>query len=72
MIENLDVFSFELSQEEMASIATLDKNESLFFSHRDPEIVKWLVEYGKQGLWRSKKPYWAHHYPIKSRKSKKN
>lgn len=50
MIENLDVFSFELSQEEMASIATLDKNESLFFSHRDPEIVKWLVEYGKQGL----------------------
>lgn len=50
MIENLDVFSFELSQEEMASIATLDKNESLFFSHRDPEIVKWLVDYGKQGL----------------------
>lgn len=50
MIENLDVFSFELSQEEMTSIATLDKNESLFFSHRDPEIVKWLVEYGKQGL----------------------
>lgn len=50
MIENLDVFSFELSQEEMASIATLDMNESLFFSHRDPEIVKWLVEYGKQGL----------------------
>lgn len=50
MIENLDVFSFELSQEEMASIATLDKNESLFFSHCDPEFVKWLVDYGKQGL----------------------
>lgn len=50
MIENLDVFNFELSQEDMAAIAALDKGESLFFSHRDPEIVKWLVEYGKQGL----------------------
>lgn len=50
MIENLDVFNFELSQEDMASIATLDKGESLFFSHYDPEIVKWLVQYGKQGL----------------------
>jgi 2,5-diketo-D-gluconate reductase A len=26
----------------MESIATLDTKQSLFFSHRDPEMVKWL------------------------------
>lgn len=42
MEENLNVFDFELSQEDMERIATLDTRESLFFSHRDPEIVKWM------------------------------
>ena len=40
--ENFNIFDFELSQEDMQSIATLDTKESLFFSHRDPEMVKWL------------------------------
>lgn len=40
--ENFNIFDFELSQEDMESIATLDTQESLFFSHRDPEMVKWL------------------------------
>jgi 2,5-diketo-D-gluconate reductase A len=42
MIENINVFDFELSQEEMTTIQTLDAKESLFFSHRDPAIIKWF------------------------------
>ncbi|WP_446046480.1 aldo/keto reductase [Streptomyces olivaceus] len=42
MAENLDVFDFELSADDMASIATLDTGTTLFFDHHDPEIVKWL------------------------------
>ncbi|WP_094605790.1 Glyoxal reductase [Sporomusa silvacetica DSM 10669] len=42
MIENFNVFDFELSQQDMDLIATLDMNQSLFFSHRDPEMVKML------------------------------
>jgi 2,5-diketo-D-gluconate reductase A len=42
MAENLDVFDFELSDEQMASIATLDTGASQFFDHRDPAMVKWL------------------------------
>ena len=44
MIENITVFDFELSAEEMATIATLDTKTSCFFDHRDPEKVKWLGE----------------------------
>jgi 2,5-diketo-D-gluconate reductase A len=42
MIENISVFDFELSAEEVAAIATLDTKTSSFFDHRDPEMVKWL------------------------------
>lgn len=42
MIENISVFDFELSPEDMAAIATLDTKTSCFFDHRDPEVVKWL------------------------------
>lgn len=42
IIENLDIFGFELSGAEMASIATLDTGKSAFLDHRDPAIVKWL------------------------------
>jgi diketogulonate reductase-like aldo/keto reductase len=42
MAENLDVFDFALTNDEMASIATLDTGSTLFFDHHDPEIVNWL------------------------------
>lgn len=42
MIENLAVFDFELSADDLKAIATLDTRESAFFDHRDPDKVKWL------------------------------
>lgn len=44
MIENISVFDFELSTDDMVAIATLDTKTSSFFDHRDPEKVKWLGE----------------------------
>ncbi|CAD0218696.1 aldo/keto reductase [Chryseobacterium sp. D764] len=44
MAENFDIFDFELSSEDMDAIATLDTESSLFFDHRDPNMVKWLSE----------------------------
>lgn len=45
MIENISVFDFELSADEMQQIASLDKKETSFFSHRDPQLVKFLLNY---------------------------
>jgi 2,5-diketo-D-gluconate reductase A len=42
MAENFDIFDFELTDEQMAQIATLDTGASLFFDHRDPAMVSWL------------------------------
>lgn len=42
MVENFNSQDFELSQEDMETIQTLDTNASLFFDHRDPNMVKWL------------------------------
>lgn len=44
MMENLDVFDFQLDSEDVARIATLETATSSFFSHRDPAIVKWMSE----------------------------
>lgn len=40
MEENLNVFDFELSATEMQTMASLDKNESQFFDHRDPVTIE--------------------------------
>lgn len=42
MEENFNVFDFELTSEDMESIATLDKKQSFFFSHSDPNMVEWF------------------------------
>ncbi|MGN0282486.1 MAG: aldo/keto reductase [Prevotella sp.] len=47
MIQNMDVFDFTLSDDDMNTIAALDKAESLFFSHYDPNTVKFLTSLGK-------------------------
>ena len=44
MAENFDVFSFELDEDEMKAIRSLDTATSLFFDHRDPAMVKFLSE----------------------------
>ena len=44
MTENMAIFDFSLDDADMARIATLDTNTSSFFSHRDPERVKWMAE----------------------------
>lgn len=40
MKENIAVFDFELSDQEMQTIASLDRNESQFFDHRDPVTIE--------------------------------
>jgi diketogulonate reductase-like aldo/keto reductase len=43
MAENLDVFDFALTDDDMTRIATLDEGNSQFFDHRDPDMVRWLA-----------------------------
>ncbi len=42
IIENFNILDFQLSEEDMNAIVALDTKESLFFSHRDPGMVKWI------------------------------
>lgn len=43
MEQNLDVFDFELTAQEMAQIALLDTKTSSFFSHSDPAMIQWFA-----------------------------
>ena len=43
MQQNLNVFDFELTEEEMNAIAGLDTGTSSFFSHYDPAMVEWFA-----------------------------
>jgi len=42
IVENFTIFDFQLSQDDMERIASLDTKQSVFFSHRDPAIVRQL------------------------------
>ena len=43
MEQNIAVFDFELSADDMSEIEKLDGGESLFFSHYDPKMVEWFM-----------------------------
>lgn len=43
MQQNFDIFDFQLSPEDMASIATLDAEKSLFFDHHEAETTRMFM-----------------------------
>ena len=47
MRQNFDIFDFTLAPDDMAAIAALDTDKTLFFDHRDDDRVKWLVNWMK-------------------------
>lgn len=47
MIENLNVFDFMLTDDDMKAIRALDEESSAFFSHYDPSTVEFLTSLGK-------------------------
>ena len=48
MQENFNVFDFELLDDDMETIASLDKKQSSCFSHYDPKMVEWFVQMVEQ------------------------
>jgi Aldo/keto reductases, related to diketogulonate reductase len=42
IVENFDIFDFELSADDIEQISALDTRESLFLSYHDPKFVKML------------------------------
>ena len=44
MAENINIFDFELSKEDIEKIAELDMKKSAFFDHDAPEQVEWFMQ----------------------------
>jgi len=42
MAENFNIFDFNLNADDMETIKSLDTNTSLFFDHRNPDMIKWF------------------------------
>ena len=55
MAENIDVFDFELTDDDMKKMASLDKNESQFFDHRDPVTIEQIFGSSLQQVKESEK-----------------
>lgn len=47
MEENLNIFNFKLTDDELEEIRALDTGKSLFFSHYDPSTVKMIIDLAK-------------------------
>ena len=47
MKQNMDIFNFSLTEEDMAIIRQLDTKQSLFFSHYDPQTVEFITSLGR-------------------------
>lgn len=43
MLQNIDVFNFKLSEDDMNKISSLDKKESSFFNHQEASAVEMLA-----------------------------
>ena len=43
MEQNINIFDFELTKDEIEQIRALDLGQSLFFSHHDPETVEMII-----------------------------
>lgn len=43
MAENFNIFDFELNDDDTEKIKSLDTKTSLFFDHRNPEMIKWMA-----------------------------
>ncbi|OJG98878.1 organophosphate reductase [Enterococcus termitis] len=41
--QNIDVFDFSLTAEDKEQISKLNVGESQFFSHSDPQMIKWMA-----------------------------
>ena len=47
MKQNMNIFNFSLTEEDMAMIRQLDTKQSLFFSHYDPQTVEFITSLGR-------------------------
>jgi len=47
MIQNIEIFDFELGTDDLKKIEELDTGKSLFFSHYDPSTVEMLLDMSK-------------------------